>query len=179
MANNLTQELVRDLLNYDPETGIFTWRKLAFQARAVKLGDSAGTRHSSGYWQLCIEGKRYLAHRVAWLYVHGVWPKEQLDHIDRDKTNNRIANLRIAAPHENQRNRATPCNSRTGVKGVSERTLRTGRVKFVATIKPRTGNQIFLGSFDTLEEARAARVAGARALYGAFANEETGPPDDN
>jgi hypothetical protein len=87
----LTAERLRKRLRYDAETGLFTRRVGSGHAHA---GDMAGSVHSTGYVRICIDGGRYTAHRLAWLYVHGVWPSGQIDHINRNRSDNRIANLR-------------------------------------------------------------------------------------
>ena len=83
---------MKDLLNYDPDTGDFTWK--VSTSNRVRVGQVAGTLRHDGYIRIKVNGKLYLAHRLAWFFVYGVWPVEFLDHIDQDKSNNRINNLR-------------------------------------------------------------------------------------
>jgi hypothetical protein len=90
MLRPLTAERLREQLRYDAETGVFTRRVGSGHARA---GDMAGTVHSTGYVRISIDGGKYTAHHLAWLYVHGVWPY-QIEHINRKRSDNRIANLR-------------------------------------------------------------------------------------
>jgi len=87
----LTAERLRERLRYDAETGAFTRRVGSGHARA---GEMAGTVHSTGYVRITIDGGKYTAHHLAWLYVHGVWPSDQIEHINRKRSDNRIANLR-------------------------------------------------------------------------------------
>jgi HNH endonuclease len=87
----LTAERLRERLHYDAETGVFTRRVGSSNARA---GDVAGSVHSTGYVRISIDGGKYTAHCLAWFYVHGVWPSDQIDHINRNRSDNRIANLR-------------------------------------------------------------------------------------
>jgi hypothetical protein len=98
-APDLTAEYLRQLLSYDPDTGLFRWRvQLGFRG---KVGAVAGTTHSKGYRQIRIDGRIYRAHRLAWLYIHGEWPSGGLDHIDGNPANNAIANLRPATQQQN------------------------------------------------------------------------------
>jgi hypothetical protein len=108
--------------------------------------------------------KNYSAHRLAWLYVYGEWPSDQIDHINRNRSDNRIANLRIATPTQNQANRSVCKRNTTGFKGVTV-DPRTGR--FRAKIRVN-GKRTHIGVFDSAEEAGAAYVAASRRVYGDF-----------
>ena len=89
----LTQDGLRQLLNYDPDMGAFTWR----QGRGpVRAGGVAGCLTRKGYRRIQIDGQNYMAHRLAWLYMYGSWPPEQIDHINEIKSDNRLDNLRLA-----------------------------------------------------------------------------------
>jgi hypothetical protein len=94
----LTAERLREILGYDPETGLFT--RLVRTGR-IRAGEVAGTAHSRGYRSIVIDGRVYLSHRLAWLYVHGEWPPEQIDHINRNRADNRLVNLRAAKQSQN------------------------------------------------------------------------------
>lgn len=96
--DELTRDALVSLLHYDELTGIFTWRHDRGHGLAGKV---AGTRTLHGYWQISINDRLYRAHRLAWFYVHGVWPARVLDHIDGDRLNNRLNNLRDISPKEN------------------------------------------------------------------------------
>ena len=96
--DELTREFLVSLLHYDELTGVFTWRS---NRPKVRAGDVAGTRSSHDYWQISIRDKVYSAHRLAWFYVHGTWPSRVIDHIDGDRMNNRIDNLRDVSTKEN------------------------------------------------------------------------------
>src|SRR5262245_11249534 len=100
--NDLTADLVRSLLHYDLETGIFTWK--VDRARHVCAGDIAGTRTPHGYLVIGIRGTNYFAHRLAFLWVKGEWPKAELDHINLLKIDNRWVNLREATRSQNMFN---------------------------------------------------------------------------
>lgn len=158
----LTQERLRQLLHYDPETGIFT---RLVNSGTAKAGDVAGTRQRGGYVLISVDGTQYLAHRLAWLYETGSWPAAHTDHRDGDKANNRFANLREATSTENGRNRSRPRDNTSGAKGVywSRR-----RCKWVAQISD--GRKVInLGGFNEIADAVAARRAAEAEIYGEFA----------
>jgi HNH endonuclease len=146
-------------LDYNPLTGIFTWR-VKVNSRA-KYGAVAGC-WSRGYWVIRVAGKLHGAHRLAWFFVYGKWP-EQIDHINGIQSDNRIANLRLATTAQNAANMKRPKDNTTGFKGVSFK-----KGKWRATIK-HAGHQFQIGTFATPEEAHAAYVAASRRLFGEFA----------
>ena len=111
----LTAEYIRSILDYNPETGVFTWK---VGRKGVKKGAIAGKIQASGYMRIMVEGKRYYAHRLAWLYHYGECPKGHLDHKDRDPANNAISNLRECTNGENQHN-STKCWGSSKYRGVS------------------------------------------------------------
>jgi hypothetical protein len=116
----LTAERLRELLDYGPETGVFTWRVTV--GRRAKAGAIAGSRHKDGYWQIRIDGKLQLAHRLAWLWMTGEWPESILDHFDTNRANNKWSNLRNATRRLNAENRRDPRRgSASGLIGVSRR----------------------------------------------------------
>jgi hypothetical protein len=146
--NMLTQERLKELLHYNPETGLFSW--LVNRARGATKGVIAGTL-KEGRIDIMVFRKHYKAHRLAWLYVHGSFPKEQIDHINGNPSDNRLSNLREATHSENQQNiRRAQVNSKTGVLGVSP-----CRGKFQASIKANN-KQYNLGKFNSIEEAKLA-----------------------
>ena len=154
----LTAEYLRSVLHYSPETGIFT-RKIS-TAHRVKVGDAAGCPGGGGYLRIQLQGRRYKAHRLAWLYVYGEWPKDQLDHTNRIRTDNRIANLREVTNKQNGQNRSKPSNNTSGHPGVSWNKRIS---KWQAQIK-HNYKDVYLGCFATIEEALSARKA-AEKLY--------------
>ena len=111
----LTQDKLKELLDYDSCAGIFT-RKVS--GNGVNIGDIAGRTCNTGYIAFKVNGKEYLAHRLAWLYVHSVWPKNKIDHKDRNKTNNRIDNLRDVSDVESSQNLPLKVNNTSGIVGV-------------------------------------------------------------
>lgn len=113
---NLTQERLMYLFNYDAETGVFT-RKVR-TSKANHVGDVAGCVRPNGYRGITVDGVSYLAHRLAWLYVHGEFPRLFMDHVNRNRDDNRISNLREATLSENSMNRGMQSNNTSGAKGV-------------------------------------------------------------
>jgi hypothetical protein len=162
----LDAEYVRSILDYDPETGEFRWKwredRLA-NWNGRYAGKIAGCVKPTGYVAIGINDRNYQSHRLAWLIIHGKWPPNDLDHIDGDKLNNRIANLRLATRQENNRNSGLQKNNSTGVTGVY---WHKGAGKFVAQIK--ADEYFYLGLFPTLAEASAARAAAEIHYFGKF-----------
>jgi hypothetical protein len=157
---SLTAERLRELLEYSPETGVFTWKVRS--SNRIHIGDEAGSKKQR-YVYILIDGKLRLAHRLAWLYVHGEWPNQDIDHINRNGRDNRIANLRLATMSDNQCNAKTRTDNSTGFRGVFPK-----RSKFAAQIR-KGSIRWHLGVFDTPEQAHAAYCEAARKLHGAFA----------
>ena len=161
MTSRLTAERLRALLDYAPDTGRFCWR--VRRGPAAK-GAEAGHRTAQGYRIIRVDGAAYMAHRLAWLHVHGEHPPDEIDHINGDPTDDRIANLRPCSRQENARNVSGGRTSR--FKGVYRRNGRTPR--WVAHIRV-DGKQCYLGSFASDEDAWAAYKAAALRHYGKFA----------
>src|SRR5215211_8204686 len=151
---------LRELLHYDPETGLFTWR--VTRTGTARAGSLAGWRMSDGYIRISLGERSYLAHRLAWLYVTGEWPPGYLDHRDTDKDNNRWCNLRPATRSQNGANARRPSHNTSGFKGV---TRHRGDRKWAAQIRVH-GQIIHLGRFVDLEDARAAYVSAAQHHFG-------------
>lgn len=153
----LTAERLRELFSYDPETGIFVCRVSRRRARA---GDVAG-HISHGYVAIPIERRIYLAHRLAWLYVHGVWPSGEIDHINRIRSDNRMCNLRDATRAENAQNKPVQRNNKSGYRGVSQ----YKKTSFWQARIKTNGRQIYLGHFATPEAASAAYASAAAVMH--------------
>jgi len=152
------KELLERII-YDPATGIFTWRRDGYR-RKVKAGDVAGFDKGNGYWQLSFNKVKYNAHRVAWFYIHGVWPEHDIDHVNGNRADNRIANLRSVTRSVNLQNRRSARKTaKIGLLGVS----RCGR-RYYAQISAG-GVRYHLGRFDTPELAHAAYVHAKRKLH--------------
>jgi HNH endonuclease len=161
----LTARRLRQLLAYDASTGIFRWRSRPDkgQFNSCFAGKIAGTTQSMGYTQVCIWGKKYLASRLAWLFVHNKWPAHDVDHVNGMPWDNRLENLRSASKSENRANSRRPKNSSSGRKGVY-----LYRRKWHATIA-KDYKQYYLGGFSTIEAAAAAYAAAAKQIFGDFA----------
>jgi len=155
----LTQELLKHYLHYDELNGVFTWK---FNRRGINAGEVAG-HFSKRYVAISVNSRLYYAHRLAWLYVYGSFPKGQIDHINRNKLDNRIVNLRDIEPMENQKNMCLRKNNSSGFNGVY---FCRNRKKFVAqiTINRKT---ISLGAFENVEDAINVRKV-ANAKYGFY-----------
>lgn len=151
-------ELLR-VLHYDPMTGLFTW--LVRLSQRAKVGDVAGRfRRDTGYRSIRLDGREYYAHRLAWLYMTGEWPADEIDHINGSRSDNRWANLRAADRSLNQQNeRIARSTSVTGLLGAHRR-HGTFRASIVVD-----GRKKELGAFGTAEEAHAAYVKAKRALH--------------
>lgn len=155
----LTAERARELLRYDPNTGHLSWKE---QRRgAIPPGQPIRTL-SHGYVVVCVDYQRCLAHRLIWLMVHGRWPERQIDHINGNRSDNRIANLREATALQNLRNSAKRKNNTSGYKGVS---FEKRTKKWIARIK-LDAKRLHIGSFDTPEEAHLAYCAAAATHFG-------------
>lgn len=160
---NITQEKIKAFLSYDPLTGIFTRRITVMSGHRGtrwKQGQPVGSVTNTGYISIWIFGEPILAHRLAWLYVHGNWPSQYIDHINGIRTDNRLVNLRNASHAQNHQNRRKAANgSRSGFLGVA---FAQGR--WAATIKVR-GVKVYLGTFDSPEDAHAAYITAKRKLH--------------
>lgn len=155
----LTQSLLREYLQYDTGAGEFIWLQGPY------TGKVAGTVNSEGYISICLRRKIYRAHRLAWLYMTGAWPEATVDHINRDRSDNRWANLRQATPSQQNRNRPVLPANRAGLKGVIAH--KNGRFYARITVN---GKREYSGGFQTAEEAHAAYVARSEQLFGEFAH---------
>jgi hypothetical protein len=159
----LTAERLRELLDYDAESGVFTWR--VSPALGVPKGATAGSTHHTGYIFIRFKKRNYAAHRLAWFYVHGEWPPAgiDIDHANGDRSDNRIANLRLATRSQNCANRRRQINNTSGVTGV-----RKLRGKWMARIKIG-GEYQYLGVFAQFQDAVTARNEAAAKHFGEFA----------
>lgn len=162
-------ELAHKALDYDPETGAFVrkWR----DDRSPKwngryAGKPAGHLDASnGYVTVSLGGANYYAHRIAWLMVHGALPPATIDHFNRDKTDNRLSNLRVASLSENNRNRGMRRDNKSGIHGVY---WNKTNGKWIAEIG-FDGKSRYIGSYVTRDDARRAYLEVAQKLFGEFA----------
>jgi hypothetical protein len=155
----LTQEMLKEILQYDEETGLFTWR--TSKARIVYPGRPAGCMNNFGYMRIGINRKSYLAHNLAWLYHYGRWPTADIDHINCKKADNRISNLREATRSQNTLNTKTHRNQTSGVRGVD---WVKNRQKWMVRIQIE-GVRKTIGLFPTLEDAIKARQEAEKLIF--------------
>lgn len=154
----LTASRLRELLSYDPATGVFTAR-VGLPRRPV--GSVAGTRGKDGYWRISIAGRKHYAHRLAWMYVNGSWPASQVDHKDGNPGNNWIDNLREATNLQNGQNRKPSKNNTSGFRGVTfVKKCGSWQASIGAGAKIK-----YLGSFSTPELAHAAYLDAKAKLH--------------
>lgn len=164
-TTKLTQELLREIVDYDSKTGIFRWKPRAGRSFGKAVGAKAGCLTKKGYHHIMVCGERHFAHRLAWLYMTGEWPSFQIDHVDGDKQNNAWSNLRKASPSDNKANCPAYRTNPTGLKGAY---WYPRLAKWVAKIR-RDGHLYHLGYFETKEQAHDAYAQAAKAIYREFA----------
>lgn len=151
--NDLSQDYLKTLLEYNFETGIFTWIKPGNMSRVGKI---AGSVAQNGYICISIGRKGYKAHRLAWLYYYGVWPKNQIDHINGIKTDNRISNLREATVRQNSQNRLVHRSGKfPGIRLLGN--------KWQVRIW-HNGSHVHLGVYANAEEAYEVYIDGLKSL---------------
>lgn len=161
MSDNVALDRAKELLEYSPETGIFRW-KVGLCGRPA--GHVAGSK-CRGYVRIEIDGVCVRAHRLAWLWVHGCYPSNFIDHINGVRNDNRIANLREATKSQNAANQGVMVTNELGIKGVR---WRPKDHLYAATIYVNGKNR-HLGSFKTSDEAHQAYCEAAKAAFGEFA----------
>ena len=158
----LTPKYLKTILSYSPETGVFVWLvKRNSKGGKVAPGVVADSVSVHGYARIGIDGKRYPSHRLAWFYMYGKWPAKQIDHINRNKLDNRIANLREATDSENRQNMSLSVKNKSGVTGV---TWDKQRKKWFAKITYNY-KQIPLGRFDNIKDAANAYAKAKQKLH--------------
>lgn len=149
---------IRDYLDYDPDTGEFTWIK---PKKGIRKDKRAGRVDRNGYRTICFDYKHYLAHRLAWWFIYEEWPDGNLDHVNGDKLDNRIENLRIASVKQNGGNLVKYADSSSKYKGVG---WHSRDKKWRAYISNR-----HIGYFPSEDEAALAYDKEAKREYGEFA----------
>ena len=159
----LTQEHLKSILDYNLGTGIFTWK--VNKSNRCKIGNVAGWSND-GYVAIEINNKQYKAHRLAWLYVNGETPQNLIDHIDGNRSNNKISNLRESTYQTNSENYKTPKTNKSGVKNVS---WYKNLNKWVVSISVKKIKKS-IGYFDDIELAELVAIEARNKYRGEFAN---------
>ncbi len=160
---DLTASRLRELLTYHPDTGRFTRR--IRHCNAVRAGDDvAGSAHDLGYRMISVDGEQYLAHRLVWLYSYGEWPVGDVDHENRDKADNRLANLRLATRSQNCFNRRIRSDNTTGYSNVL---FDKKRQTYFVQVKA-AGRRYKRCGFATPEAANEAAKLLTKEHHGAF-----------
>lgn len=156
----ITQAILKENLNYDSHTGIFSWKKS--NNGRIKVGDVAGSETTKGYLHIGLKGKIHKSHRLAWLYVYGSMPTKEIDHIDGDKLNNKISNLRQVSRSENMKNVKVRKNNTSGFCGVYWK----GELNKWMVLIQSFGKTKYIGIFSDLSDAVKARIdAESRSGY--------------
>jgi hypothetical protein len=167
-----TPDYIRKAIAYDPENGRFIWKLRSDATARWNLrwaGKSAGYQTPRGYHRIKLNLIPYPAHRLAWVIHYGYWPIAEIDHINGIHHDNRIANLREATRNDNSHNQGKQRNNTSGFKGVSR--MPKSRRQWIATIGYQ-GKKLYLGGFNTREEAAQAYAKAAASLHGQFARTE-------
>lgn len=166
MGSELTAQRLKELLIYDAETGYFWWREAEYPRRVSGLAGWTGPPPTS-YVRIGIDGVVYHAHRLAWLYVHGRWPTNHIDHINRNPSDNRIENLREATRSQNHGNRKRRSDNSSGYKGVGRHSAHQWRAQIQVA-----GRRMHLGLYPSAEEAHEAYMRAAQTHFGEFARSD-------
>lgn len=156
--NKITQETLKEILNYDKNSGIFTWK--ICPTSNVEEGRVAGYKNHQGYIVISYKYTKWQAHRLAWLYEYGYLPEHQVDHINRNRSANNISNLREVTQECNLRNTGNPKDNSTGVKGVYFNNYAKNYQVNISVY----GKRHYLGSHDTILEAACHRLAAEQSL---------------
>ena len=158
----ITQSALKELLKYDPDTGLFAWKNRRI---GVKKSLEAGSMQKNGYFVIGIRGKKYYSHRLAWLHEKGEFPPDNIDHINGNRQDNRMCNLRAASVQQNNFNRAAQRNNKSGYKGVCWSGIKR---KWQADICLE-GRHVCLGYFHSPAMAHLAYCKAAKKHFGEYA----------
>lgn len=157
-ASNLSVSRLRELLHYDPESGVFTWR--AGRKGVARSQIEAGDINPRGYRRISVDRRRYMANVLAWLYMTGDWPQGDVDHRNGVRHDNRWSNLRdVPRSTNNENQKRAHCRNKAGLLGVSP-----NRSRWSASIMVK-GRKLHLGTFDTPELAHAAYLEAKRVHH--------------
>lgn len=159
-----SREYIASLVEYDAETGVVRWK--VAKSKNIRVGAAAGSIQNHGYVSLSIDGRRFYAHRIAWLLTYGEWPCRFIDHINGAGTDNRLSNLRLASNGENQMNAKKRRDNTSGVRGVYWDKSNTA---WMVSIEAN-GKKVNAGRFKQKEEATRIANELRERLHGDFAN---------
>jgi len=151
---NLTQRRLKKVLSYNSTTGIFT-----------RNGKEVGSIRDDGYERIRVNGGLYYSHRLVWLYTTGKWPKSCIDHINGNRSDNRLRNIRLATYENNQGNKGKMPNNTSGFKGV----FKAPNGNWIARIGVKN-KKVSLGTYSDKKQAHEAYKFGATQYHGEFAN---------
>ena len=157
---DITQALLHEMLDYNKDSGVFVWKVRS--AQKIRVGDIAGTVNAKGYVGIKLFGKRYLAHRLAWMYINGEFPDSFIDHANTVRTDNRIDNLRLSTHQENKRNGKLYKNNTSGFRGVAFK-----QSAWVGSLEVGD-RRVYVGRFKTAAEASAAVEKQAEKIHSLF-----------
>jgi len=157
---DITQALLHEMLDYNKDSGVFVWKVRS--AQKIRVGDIAGTVNAKGYVGIKLFGKRYLAHRLAWMYINGEFPDSFIDHANTVRTDNRIDNLRLSTHQENKRNGKLYKNNTSGFRGVAFK-----QNAWVGSLEVGD-RRVYVGRFKTAAEASAAVEKQAEKIHSLF-----------
>lgn len=155
----ITQDRLKELVSYDPDTGVFVWLK--DNGKNAKQGSTAGRINFYGYSVICIDGQTYLAHRLAWMYCFGNFPEMNIDHLNGDRNDNRVSNLRDVSQDVNCQNHRKQNGDKPVMIGVS---FDKATKKFKSQIMHK-GKNLHLGRFRTEAEAHDAYISAKRKFH--------------
>lgn len=155
----ITQDRLKELLHYDANTGVFTW--LVTSSNRAQAGSVAGGLNAKGYGRIRVDNELHMAHRLVWLYMTGQMPRNQIDHINGTRSDNRWCNLREATNKENLENSKLYSSNRSGFRGVL---FHKATGKWLAQVT-HNYRLIYLGLFETPDEAAVAARKGRSRLF--------------
>ena len=155
----ITSNRLKELLDYNLEAGIFTWKKRT--SNRVSVGSRAGRDNGNGYRRISVDGQSYYEHQLAWLYVYDEWPINEIDHRDGNGSNNKISNLRHATHEENCQNMPLKTTNTSGATGVSWSKLHSRWEAYIW----RCYKKKYLGLFDSLSDAQEAYLKAKLELH--------------
>jgi len=158
--NETFELMLKEYLEYNPETGIFIW--ILKPNKRIKIGDNAGSLSHTGYMCIKFKGKHFLSHRIAWFLTYKIWPDKDIDHINGNKKDNRIINLRLATKSQNKQNQIKPSkNNKTGYLGVYY-IEKSGKYEAQIMLNYKTKH---IGYFNTAEEAHNEYLIKKREIH--------------